>query len=102
MRGSLILLYQEKACDHINWSYLHKCIDTFGFDPRWQAWIRRLYRELSASFMVNVCPMMPVRITQDLHQGDSLSPLLYNLVLEPLLAFLRMHLVGLAFLACCG
>jgi hypothetical protein len=40
-----------------------------------------------------------VRIAQGLRQGDPLSLLLYNIVLEPLLAFLRTHLTGLTFLS---
>jgi hypothetical protein len=44
---------------------------------------------------VNGYPSEPVRIAQGLRQGDPLSPLLYNIVLEPLLAFLRRQLTGL-------
>jgi hypothetical protein len=49
--------------------------------------------------MVSGYPTMPVRITQGLRRGGLLSLLLYNLVLGPLLAPLRAHLVVLMFLS---
>jgi hypothetical protein len=92
-----VFLDQEKACDRINWSYLHRCMSAFGFGPRWQGWIWCIYRSLYLSYMVNDFASAPVRIAQGLRQGDPLSPLLYNIVLEPRLAFLQIHLTGLAF-----
>jgi hypothetical protein len=50
VRGSLILLDQEKAYDRIDWSCLQRCMVTFGFGPFWQARIRRLYCGLQAFF----------------------------------------------------
>ena len=73
-------------------------MDSFGFGPRSAAsWIRRIYRGLRASFTVNGFASVPVRIAQGLRQGDPLSPLLYNIVLEPLLVFLRTQLTGISF-----
>jgi hypothetical protein len=61
-------------------------MDVFGFGPRWQSWISRIYRGLKTSFIVNEYPSEPARMAQGLRQGDPLSPLL---------AYLRRQLTGL-------
>jgi hypothetical protein len=72
-------------------------MSAFGFGPRWRGWIQRIYRGLRSSYTVNGFASAPIRVAQGLHQGDPLLPLLYNIILEPLLAFLQTHLTGLAF-----
>ena len=102
--GSLLFLDQEKAYDRVDWSYLKRCLQRFGFSPKWLHAISTIYSNLSGSVLVNHFLSCPFQISQGLRQGDPLSPLLYNLVLEPLLCFLQrqvsgLHLPGLHFQA---
>ena len=93
----LVFLDQEKAYDRVNWSYLLRCLQTFGFGPRWLLAIQSLVQNLRASVLVNGFRSLTFSIQQGLPQGDPLSPLLYNIILEPLLAHLRQNLQGLQF-----
>jgi len=95
--GALVFLDQEKAYDRVNWSYLLRCLQTFGFGPRWLLAIQSLLQNLQASVLVNGFRSLPFSIQQGLPQGDPLSPLLYNIILEPLLSHIRQHLQGLQF-----
>ena len=93
--GSLLFLDQEKAYDRVDWSYLKRCLHRFGFGPKWLQAISTIYSNLSGSVLVNHFLSCPFQISQGLRQGDPLSPLLYNLVLEPLLCFFWRQVTGL-------
>jgi Reverse transcriptase (RNA-dependent DNA polymerase)/zinc-binding in reverse transcriptase len=93
--GTLVFLDQEKAYDRVNWDYLLACLKKFGFGPRLSQAIMALHSGLNTSITANGFIGIPFRTAQGLPQGDPLSPILYDLVLEPFLAFLRRSLSGL-------
>src|SRR3954468_3017189 len=93
--GSLVFLDQEKAYDRVNWDYLIACLKHFQFGPHLIRAIMTLHRGLSASILINGFCSSPFTTQQGLPQGDPLSPILYNIVLEPFLCFLRSGLQGL-------
>jgi Reverse transcriptase (RNA-dependent DNA polymerase)/zinc-binding in reverse transcriptase len=97
LQGSLTFLDQEKAYDRVDHAYLFACLENAGIGGTWLSWIRLTYGRLSASITVNGFISDPLAVKQGLRQGDPLSPLLYNIVLEPLLRYLETHIRGLKF-----
>ena len=93
--GYLIFLDQEKAYDRSDWDYLLLCLQAMGFGTHWIKAIGCLYQGLQSSVIVNGFISKPFAIHQGLRQGDPLSPLLYDLILEPLLCFFRASLQGI-------
>src|ERR1700678_2621934 len=87
----IALLDQEKAY----WTCLFSCLERFGFGPKWITAIKTLHSNLTGSVMVNGFKSQMFEIQQGLPQGDPLSPLLYNIILEPLLSTLKKNLNGL-------
>ena len=63
--------------------------DGFGFEPEFRKWISMLYRNPQAVVQVNGRCSEVFAIERSFQQGCLLSPLLYVLVLEPLLRRLR-------------
>jgi exonuclease III len=92
--GALIFLDQEKAYDRVDWCYLEKCLLAFGFGKNWITVIKGLYHCSFASVIVNNFECTRFPIMQGLRQGDPLSPLLYNIILEPFLSLLQKELIG--------
>jgi len=100
-RGEAMLLSldQEKAYDRVEWDYLHRVLEKFGFGPRVRNWIRCSYTNLSASILLNGVQSAPYMVERGLRQGDPLAPILFNLVLEPFLLFYDLHAKGVETVA---
>src|SRR5208282_3315652 len=93
--GALVFLDQEKAYDRIAWPYLLACLHKMGFGPIFIQAISSLHQGLCTQVLVNKFASSPFYTQQGLPQGDPLSPLLYNIVIEPFLEFFRLRLHGL-------
>lgn len=83
--ASLLSLDQQKAYDRVDWGYLHRCMERFGFGPRLRHWIKLCYTELEATIHLGSRKSDPYQIKRGLRQGDPLAPILFNFVLEPFL-----------------
>ena len=92
--GALYFLDQEKAYDRVDWAYMVKCLKRFGFGPRWVHLIGILYGKLKGRVLVNGFQSVAFDICQGVRQGDPLSPLLFNIVIEPLLSYLCYYFRG--------
>ena len=66
-----------------------------GFEEYWLNVIGSLYQSLQSMVIVNGFISKPFAIHQGLCQGDPLSLLLYDIILEPLLCFFRASLQGI-------
>jgi hypothetical protein len=93
--GGLYFLDQEKAYDRVDWGYLKKCLEKFGFGPKWLHMVSILYGKLRARLLVNGFQSVAFDINQGVRQGDPLSPLLFNIAIEPLLSLFRQKLSGI-------
>jgi exonuclease III len=93
--AAILSLDQEKAYDRVEWSYMHRVLQAFGFGPRTRAWVRSCYSDLSATIVMNRNQSAPYEAHRGLRQGDPLAPLLFNFVLEPFLLYYERHASGI-------
>ena len=79
----------RKAFDTVDRSFLLRALEVVGVGPGFRAWVRLLLSDTRCSAVVNghLCP--PVPFTAGVRQGCPLSPLLYLVVAQALLSWLK-------------
>jgi hypothetical protein len=82
--GVLLKIDFEKAYDKVNWSFLQQALRMKGFDPKWCAWIQRYIEKGSVGIRVNDDIGHYFQTKKGLRQGDPLSPILFNIVVDML------------------
>lgn len=93
-----LLLDQEKAYDRVHPEYLSKVLERFGFTRDFIRCILFLFFRTTITLNINGHLATVFEQKRGLRQGDPLSPLLYNLIFEPLLAYIikNQGLTGIA------
>jgi exonuclease III len=89
LKCAFVSLDMEKAFDRVEYSFVSKCLQAYGFGPSFVKWISILYTNISSSVITNGHISHPFPCSRGVRQGCSLSPLLYVLTLEPLLIHIR-------------
>lgn len=74
----------SKAFDSVRWDYLLTLLQNRGFPQRWREWIAGLLSTSTSKIILNGTPGEAIRHGKGLRQGDPLSPLLFNLAIDPL------------------
>ena len=89
--SALISLDQFKAFDRVDHRFLASVLETAGFKPEFCRWISMMYHNPQAVVQVNGRRSGVIAIERSVRHGCPLSPLLYVLVLEPLLRRLKVE-----------
>ena len=82
--GVLCKLDVEKAYDHVSWDFLMYMLQRCGFLEKWRKWIRYCILIVKFSILINGSPIDFFGSSRGLWQGDPLSPLLFDIVMEAL------------------
>ena len=85
----MLLLDQEKAFDRVEFTWLFKTLEAFGFGKKIIKWIKILYKDANSAILTNgrISRFFPVK--RGVRQGDSLSALLFIIQAEPLAETVR-------------
>lgn len=85
----LLFLDAEKAFDRLEWTYLWRVLKEFKFGEKFISMIQTLYSNPSARVCVGGGFSELFQIGRGSRQGDPLSPLVFNLSIEPLAQLIR-------------
>uniref|UniRef100_A0A9J8CLD1 Reverse transcriptase domain-containing protein n=1 Tax=Cyprinus carpio carpio TaxID=630221 RepID=A0A9J8CLD1_CYPCA len=81
----------EKAFDRVHWEFLFTTLLNFGFGPCFIKWVQTLYKTPKACVITNGKVSPSFDLTRGTRQGCPLSPLLFNITLEPLAIAIRAN-----------
>lgn len=85
----ILSLDAQKAFDRVSWKYLFQTLKRFQFGPNFIKWIQTLYSDPQAVVKVNGFISDRFALERGCRQGCSLSPLLFNVCIEPLAQLIR-------------
>uniref|UniRef100_A0A2N9IH31 Reverse transcriptase domain-containing protein n=1 Tax=Fagus sylvatica TaxID=28930 RepID=A0A2N9IH31_FAGSY len=91
--GVICKLDVEKAYDHVNWKFLLYLLERCGFPLKWRRWISYCISTVRFSILINGSPEGFFGSSRGIRQGDSLSPLLFVLVMEALTHIFNLRLL---------
>lgn len=77
--------------------YLITTFEKFGFADNFIEWVKQLYTSPKALNVPNGNRSRPFLLQCGVHQGNPLSPLLFNIALEPLAVRIRNKLILLTW-----
>jgi hypothetical protein len=84
LNGVILKLDFEKAYDKVKWSFLQQTLRIKGFSPKWSALINDFMSRGSVAIRVNDDTGRYFQTRKGLRQGDPLSPMLFNIVVDML------------------
>ena len=80
--GILLFIDNEKAFDSLDWNFMLKCLNVFGFGPSLIRWIETFYTNISSCVLNNGLCSQYFEVQRGVRQGDPLSPCLFIIAAE--------------------
>ena len=87
--GLLINIDFEKAFDSLDWGFMFKVLEAFGFKEEICKWIRTFYSNIKSTVLVNGQASKWFTVYRGCRQGDPISPYLFILCVEVLATMIR-------------
>lgn len=87
--GTILSLDAHKAFDRVSWQYLAHTLERVKFGPNLIKWIQILYSNPMAAVRVNGTISARFPLERGRRQGCPLSPLLFDISIEPLAQLIR-------------
>ncbi|KAG1048490.1 hypothetical protein G6F43_009122 [Rhizopus delemar] len=88
-----VMLDQAKVYDRIHLEYLYKVLKRLGFPDKFNKRTHELFFGNSISVNVNESLSDSIQQLRGLRQGDSISPMLFNIHKTTLEFYLPIHIV---------
>ena len=82
--GVILKLYFEKPYDKVKWPFLQHLLRMKGFSTKWCAWINQVITKGFVAIKVNDDVGHYFQTRKGVRQGDLLSPILFNIVVDML------------------
>src|SRR6266508_1872660 len=80
----------EKVYDKFKWPFLQQVLKMKGFAPRWCDWIDKVMSKGSVAVKVNDQVGHYFQTRKGVRQGDPLSSILFNIVVDMLVVLIEM------------
>jgi hypothetical protein len=87
--GVILKIDFEKVCDKVKWSFVKQILQMKGFSPKWCQWIDTIIKGGHVGIKINDQVGPNFQTMKGLRQGDPLSPLLFNIVVDMLTILIK-------------
>ena len=81
----------EKAFDKLNWNFMQKTLQQFGFGPHFRKWIHVMYNDISSCVINNGYTSQYFKLKCGIRQGCPLSALLFIIAAETLATAIKAN-----------
>ena len=81
----LVAIDFRKAFDSINHTFIDSCLETLNFGKSFRAWVKLFFNDRDTYLLMHGFMEEKIKLEQGVPQGDILSPLIFNIVVEFLL-----------------
>ena len=96
----LAFLDVAKAFDSVSWATIRRALTRVGVPDHMIQWVLSSYEGATSALVADGIPLGEVQLTRGVNQGDPLSPILFNLVLDEVLEALGREAVGVNIGTC--